>query len=325
MSSETQYNYMEQKIREAASQAGLPYSDSAWKNMEKLLDKGKDRRRPFLWLVPALLVGLSVAGFIMYKTTNKEIEGADASKEVNVSKSTVTSINLQQKASDALIDTIIKTPQNNAVNTNTFVSSQPQLATVTSTNNTKDIAYDYRNTRKYASRQKQNISITAAVADDDESIAASSNKKPRASAKRKIVVDKSDATKEDNEEFAKADNTINQTTETKSAIADSSKQIDIQKALLEKAPNLAIIQAKKEKESSTNTTVNSKKEKKSTNILPKFYVLGSYGGEITSTKFFSFANAAITGRTAFNLGYQINDRFAVQAGFASSSKKRLQI
>jgi hypothetical protein len=317
MSSETQYNYMEQKIREAASQAGLPYSDSAWKNMEKLLDEGKDRRKPFLWLVPALLVGLSVAGIIVYKTNSKKIESANTINQASSKNTIVVSTTTQKNSNKVLIDSIEKTPLNKTANASISASSsQLQLVNVAATNTIDNLANNYSKTKKYKSKQKQNISITAGTADDEENIATtSSNKKRNTSTKQKIVVDTSGTNKEDDEEFAKADN--NKNTETKIAIADSSKQIDLQKALSGRAKGLMLEKTNKQSETSTNN----KKEKKQKNTLTKFYVLGSYGGEITSTKLFSFTNTAVTGRTAFYLGYQINDRFAVQAGFASSAKK----
>jgi hypothetical protein len=316
MSSETQYDYMEQKIREAASQAGLPYSDSAWKNMEKLLDEGKDRRRPFLWLVPALLIGLSVAGIIVYKTTSKKIESANTINQASSKNTIVVSTTTQKNANKVLLDSIEKTPLNNTANASISASSsQLQLVNVAPTNTIDKVAYDFSKTKKYKSKQKQNIGISAGTADDEENMTTSSNKKRRASAKQKIVLDTSDATLQNEEEFAKADN--NKNTETKIAIADSSKKIDLQKALSGRVAGLELKETNKQSE----TAINNKKEKKQKNILPKFYILGSYGGEITSTKLFSFTNTAITGRTAFNLGYQINDRFAVQAGFASSAKK----
>src|SRR5690348_5598541 len=59
MSNKKPFEYIEDKIRQAAESGQVSYGPPEWEKMEALLDKKEKRRRPFLWwfILPLIIAG----------------------------------------------------------------------------------------------------------------------------------------------------------------------------------------------------------------------------------------------------------------------------
>ena len=69
MRSEEPFNYIDNKIKEAAENHEIVFEESSWIKMEALLDK-EPKRKPFIWLW-VLLPILFVGGFGVLVSVNK--------------------------------------------------------------------------------------------------------------------------------------------------------------------------------------------------------------------------------------------------------------
>src|SRR4051812_35915700 len=68
-----QFDHIENRIRQAADEILVPFSDDAWKRMEIKLDNefNKERRRGFIWWWMSLaLVGIAVVGVYVYNNNS---------------------------------------------------------------------------------------------------------------------------------------------------------------------------------------------------------------------------------------------------------------
>lgn len=73
-----------------------------------------------------------------------------------------------------------------------------------------------------------------------------------------------------------------------------------------------------------NTKSISKKEpttKKKSSVPSKFYLVGAFGAELSSTKFLAFKNSPMSPKYGVGIGYNINKHVSVQTGFYAGKKK----
>lgn len=81
---------------------------------------------------------------------------------------------------------------------------------------------------------------------------------------------------------------------------------------------------KKSKPDSSNIVFKNKKElNKKKSVVSKFYLLGSLGADISSTKLLAFKNNPVSSRYGIGIGYKINKNLSVQTGFYTGKKKYL--
>ena len=65
--SKKSFKDIEHIIRAAAGAYEQPFNEGSWKNMEKLLDKEKNRKRPFFWIFRfAILATVIFASLVLY-------------------------------------------------------------------------------------------------------------------------------------------------------------------------------------------------------------------------------------------------------------------
>ena len=68
--SKSSFNEIEQAIKDAAEAHELAFDEQAWKKMEVLLDKEKDRKRPIFFWLWLLVPGLLLSGLVSYFVFN---------------------------------------------------------------------------------------------------------------------------------------------------------------------------------------------------------------------------------------------------------------
>ena len=84
--SKKSFNDIEQAIKAAIEAHEPAFDEQAWKKMEALLDKEKDRKRPFIfwmwWLLPFLIGAGTISYFVFNdESTNKELTNITAQKK----------------------------------------------------------------------------------------------------------------------------------------------------------------------------------------------------------------------------------------------------
>ena len=330
MSSERQYNDIENKIIEAANGSNYPFDEASWKKMELLLDKRKDKRRPFFWLFTALVLGiLTLGGAHVYKTYTYK-------NSLPVYKK-----NAGNTTNNQLLQKIVNSHTNHLPN--------EQLALLQKNSSVNNIDEGTFN----------NTTATGLIADSDTSIGKLKNqrkKNPESNTSNKLLVSgrqntqvkKSEEKKYIDNETYDAGKKISYKTNSKVAmhiiVPDLTTDEDIVKNIpdintetngpgkakpnvtVDTAGTVVIIMAKTNKQDSVGTQkttdkkTDPKKDKKKS-VSAGLYVSGSLGAEINSTKLFSFKNSKIIPRYGFAAGYQVNRRLSVQAGFYAGSKK----
>lgn len=316
MSSEKQFEHIENKIKEAAENNHIVFEEKSWKKMEALLDK-EDKSKPFIWLwflLPITLLG-SYGLFIFSESSNGTTNKNFAQN--NIQKNTThTIVSAQQILTTALLKTedkvdekIDKNTLNTATQTNTLVALPTNIVAAKNVNN-------------IAKKELDNNKYTGSF----------SNKKSRAK------------TKIDNEQRINKD-AINDVAQSKSSIRKSSKTTTNIKTASATEDELAIenindlqknqiptnektttpeLGSKKESTSTItkNSTTKSKAEnKKESKILSRFYLLAAAGADIGSVKLFSFGNSSFSAKYGFGIGYDFSKKLSLQAGFYSSKKK----
>ena len=86
---ERQFNHIEKKIKEAATNIQPVYYSQAWDRMEKLLDKQKRKNRPvFWWWVTPVVV--SIVAIILYLAIPNPVNKESA--KINTGRNSVQKI-----------------------------------------------------------------------------------------------------------------------------------------------------------------------------------------------------------------------------------------
>jgi hypothetical protein len=136
MSSEKQYKYIEDKIKDAADVADYAFNEASWKKMEALLDKKKDKRRPFFWIFSAFLLGaLVVGGGIIYQTGYRNQQSENTRKPVDDKGNGIQTTQSLNETADKVIDKQVVLPESSTGNDG--ISSATD--NINNTNNNKDL------------------------------------------------------------------------------------------------------------------------------------------------------------------------------------------
>ena len=114
MSSEKRFEYIENKIKEAAENNHIVFEEKSWNKMEVLLDK-EDKGKPIFWLWFLLPIALlcSYGLFTMLKNENKKI--AQNTNENKIEKIDTSKKRVEQTP---IIDEQINTSNNNKIPVN---------------------------------------------------------------------------------------------------------------------------------------------------------------------------------------------------------------
>jgi hypothetical protein len=320
MSSEEQYKYIEDKIKEAANAAQYDFKEASWKNMEALLEQKRDIRRPFFWIFSSLLLGiLFFGGAMIYQSINKNEQSKNNLKQiVNRNNEQQTQVPLKTESNLATIEQLpepIKnehpnniTPGNNIISKDKeyidennlkgksnkqspIVTFRPMVLSGTKyklkTNSRKNENLNddkFNTTDKYIYKDKSKfaLKIISPEQQSDPGIVESKKEKP-------------------NDAYLTAINNI---------IPEFSIT-EITKPEAESKPDTA------EKKSKRSAKEENKKNQKNNG----FYILATTGLDLNSTKLLSFNNSTVTPFYGAGFGYQFNRRLGVQTGFYASAKK----
>lgn len=318
MSSEKQYNDIENKIKEAADGYNYPFSETAWEKMENLLDKEQDRRRPLFWIFTFALLAVLVAGGIYFFRDGNQQGTIERNRQNavilkgNTTQGTFTDEN--NPSTNSTSPVVSENTNTGAViprltqNTTTETKNQPSGAV----NNT--VSLNKKNTGSVLK-----IKIKKATTENDMDPAAatypSGDKKIyKNQDKIKLKI----STPEVESELTDAGNKPNVNTPTNNVersagfTEPSTDSLKKEQELLK--PDTAVTKnlTATEKEDKKN-----KKERK----FAGFYLVGNLGAEASSTKFLQYKHSTVTPRYGIAAGYQLNKRFSIQAGFYASAKK----
>ncbi len=309
------FDHIEDKIREAAENTQPDFDEQDWVKMEALLDKEKDKKRPVLFWFTALLLIL-IIGFTGYKliskTANKqeialtelksdkanEIKTTESQEKNTAIKKNIAvnvSTTYQLKPVENIMPAGMKRPVSKelvARGGNEMVdNNHPGKEPVTSAN----AASANKKKKLYKKSDKlMGIHITPASATETES---------EDQDKGIPVLQLSNANVKESAVVENATNPV--------SVTDSISKNESIKPAVEKISSVL--------NDTTPALVKNKERKKS--FVSKFYLLGAAGPEISNTRLLHFRNSRINLRYGASLGYQVNDRWGIQAGFFVGSKK----
>lgn len=300
--SKRSFNEIEHAIKAAADAHEPAFDEQAWKKMEAMLDKEKDRKRPFvfwLWLLLPLLTG---AGLISYFVSNK----ADK-------------VNPQQEM--AVLQNDNGTAENK-ISTNTDMPEQ-EKSTIANTDN-KNLTVVTENKQKgnfekrdhdATSGSKKNRPGSSTFNDETNETDLTPRKNINDKVKGKMTAD----IKVPNLETDNEDNTV---------IAADINPEAVKSHLQGKIQNEEIIVIKVDADKTTEKEIEKivdsvaekiSNDKKAKNKIARLYIIAAGGAEANGVKLFSADK--ITGRYGLGIGYQLNKNFSVQTGFYVSNKK----
>ncbi len=292
MSNEQPFEHIEHKIKEASENISIAFDETAWKKMEALLDKN-DRRRPFFWLW--LLVPIILFGGWYFIGQNKQQKSGNplASKTIIRTLDTTTSLSKIAQPSQPIPQVSIsnKSLQQNNISSNVIgispKKSNPLFAKNDGTN--------------FFKKAKELPSANNPLEDN----IASQTKPINDNAKTNISI---------SSPSSEIDETVNKATEATNVTSGIKK--------LDQPTNIA------DNKTPTKTDTLLPKEnknvaKKSNKILSRFYLLASVGADMGAVKLLSFKNSTLAPRYGVGLGYEFNNKMAVQMGLYVSNKKYL--
>ncbi len=331
MKSEKPYKQIEDKIIAAADAPDYAFNEASWKKMEALLDKYQNRHRPFFWIFGFLLLGAFIAGGgIIYQSimpNKKSVITTKQAGDKNDNKQPLQSINSEPNTKASKQPDIAG---ENTINSNTVTVKTNSNFDLIDDTNTKSNKINIHNTKTTKQAQAFNFN-SKAIANFKSNSSRLKNFQPKNTSsadnynainkniykdRNKFAVNitapdtETDATDEpDNKTATDKDNYLAVTkTDSTTAALTKSKRVDKEDAAAKKT-------------NPTITTKTTEKKEKSKKKVSGFYVFGSVGAEASSTKLFSYKNSTIAPVYALGLGYQLNRRLSVQAGFYAAAKK----
>jgi hypothetical protein len=318
MMNEKQFEHIENKIKEAVNKTQIDFDKSSWVKMEALLDK-ENKKRPFIWMW-FLLPLCMLLGFGINKWTNKKeaihnIETIAKNTKANETKETnTTGTNLENELQKNAADINAKKIEQNILihNENTTGQNKPipvlyndNITTSTKTilpknNNYTNPTSLYSNKKITNEKRRKNSSSNVApalVTEKDMENDDANNSKNSISAKQKTktTITASDATTNEQDTVV--------------AIVNGHIAKTINTNEFKNKPDTGSINLKK---------ITAPKDK---NFLSKFYILGTFGGDIGSVDLFTFNKSSIAAKYGFGLGFDVTKKLSVQTGFYASNKK----
>jgi len=345
--SKSSFNEIEQAIKAAAEAHQPGFDELAWKKMEVLLDKEKDRKRPAVFWLWLLVPGLLVSGLVTYFL----FTDADKTKQqqpvavVKIDKPATENVT-DNKASSTVVET--NALVNNAdLNSNATLQSKQEV----SNNEPVDLKEDKstalfiskkandkekvntKNSNSYISKAKTTLKIKPGAIEEesnnrlntkkDKSTSLLTYKPAKTEAKinpkksfsiiskaKTVATIKPGSLEEGNENPAQ----ITNPEQSKSNLTDKEKEdvivikVDAQKTSDKEIGKIIDSVAEK--------LQNDKKLKKK---ISRFYIVAAVGAEANGVKL--FAASKITSRVGLGLGYQLNKNISLQTGFYISNKK----
>jgi hypothetical protein len=296
------YNDIEKIIKDLAEAHEPAFDEQAWLKMEILLDKEKDRRKPFFWLwwVLPILIATGVGSYFIFYKMNTEIQHPIAVK-----------------------NNILSTVESSTVNTTdeTILEASPKAGAEKLTgglNNRKpdvDNAPTSKNSHFVTGNINSSISTRQDRKTQKNNAFASAGKQLSDNTKGKVKLTiKGTAAAIDPEKKEVFDDTLVSAIKLETVGRELKEEPStIYKDAVTKESSPPFIKA------SDTVSKNIRKDHKIKNRNSKFYFIAAAGAEANAVKLFSFQK--ITARAGLAIGYQVTPHLSVQTGFYSSSKK----
>ncbi|HQW93081.1 MAG TPA: hypothetical protein PKY28_08285 [Ferruginibacter sp.] len=336
--SKKSFKDIEEIIKAAAGAHEPPFEEASWKKMEMLLDKEKDRRKPFFWIFRfALLAGLILSATFLYQHFNKQTPDnisdrhntANAAGKIQPDTNMITArsvIPQHEPAATAM--------QNSeaAKNNIPLVKSRPQNIYK---ENKVNLSGNPKKYAEFTGQNKVNKKINLFNADQKkgviiadnppglqepgtnsgtENVQALKNNEFNTPGKLKINItapEQASANEFNTREFSqKTNDSLDNVTVTETEVTGTVLKNDPADKNDNKKQDTTVIANK-------SKTGNDKKKK----IFSKLYVTAALGAEASGTRFLSFSNSTVTPRYGFGVGFRISGKLSVQAGFYAGAKK----
>ncbi|MEP6712244.1 MAG: outer membrane beta-barrel protein [Ferruginibacter sp.] len=286
MSKEEQFEYIENKIKEAAENNQPVFEEEAWAKMEALLDKEK-RRRPFLWLwflVPVLLLGGLETYLLLHNSSSQnniyKNETAGKTYQDKNKKSELVALQKSQVPAERIMTSAVKY-FNDAVN----------IGKPDKNKNKEQIKNNSRGTIK------NEFIIYPGRTDNSEY----------------FLPEKKSITSKENLKIKIISGSLDDIDADK--ISADKEKINALDEITKSTGNVA----------RDTTVINNKStaKQKQHKTIAGFYLLASAGAEEGGVNLFSFKNSSLSPKYGLGLGYRLNNKLSVQTGFYRSRKKYL--
>lgn len=334
MDNKKQFEYIENRIKQAAENSQQSFDEQPWDKMEALLDKEEKKHRPFFWWW--FVLPLFVAGTW---STYKILKPSASLETTNVNTVKPNTGN-QEK--------------NDASNQQKIISTADNTKAPTAVDKVKDQENNLRNIAKVNEQvqQEKNVvskqKIIPAIADinvssqiekstikvDKKSRLAKNKDKKNISFYSKKNRAVKNVSKENIVAEEEGEGIVSPSK--RKGVDDNIKVAPVvkQNQLDEKVITASVIQ-NSEKNSLKNTALQQDENKKDSNVVKDkavvvkkkkqkvkgLYLLASAGADAGSVKLFSYANSSITPKYGIGIGYQFNNKLAVQTGLYITNKK----
>ena len=284
MSNKKQFEYIENKIKEAAGNNKPVFEESAWKKMEALLDTKEKKRRPFFWLwflLPLLLAG-GWGAYIMLQPPAASEKENEIISQANTEKAIKKILPVDSGASsfmpaNKMITPVSKNPASQKNN--------PGKNITASTIKIKQPGYKMAENQYKAAFEEDNIIIALP-------------EKKLTGTNVTVKVNTPAVGKEDDKPVLLIAKQIKN---------DTVKTVVIQQQINKENGNLVSNKKKGAIKKSSNTK--------------GFYLLASAGADAASVKLFSFSNSTATVKYGLGIGYQFGNKWSVQTGLYVTNKK----
>jgi hypothetical protein len=296
-----QFKDIEQFIKNEAEGYEPPFEEEAWKKMEVLLDKDRDRKKPFFWfwwLLPVLIVG-SVGGYLIFNAK----PGKNKTHENIVAGKNERSV-LPGQPQDKVFITGTGKASPVAIGPGTPV----KISTATDIHSARDQQFP----PGIKSKVSKNILQSSPVAYKENVLVNSSKVSDTINSKMKLKVSSNIASGDPGQPVNENDRMNNKAGEEKQikhipAEAQQTKKGDPLDSIdnLEKITGPENIAAPKQKISKTSSS--------------RFYFIAAAGAEGSGVKLLSAHTISATG--GLTIGYQLNKNLSIQTGFFAGSKK----
>ncbi len=322
MNDKRPFDYIEEKIKEAAESNHPAFDEKAWEAMCLKLDREQKRRRPFFWWWIGLpvLIGAAWAGYQWMQPTAAQHPGT-ASAVIQGASNT----NEYQNENDRATTSPAGKPGGTVNNTDDL--KQHEKEPVTGMDNVAPVYTVVPNAgaNKNTAEPPAKTGIASHNAHQQRKVAAKRKGRLTAHSMNAIATDEASLPGEQGDGGDLVPAVQKQSTNTVSSVTDEGrKEITGGTPVKKTDSNVAIVLHQPTDSLQGQQSGNSKNSgTKKTPVHRGFYLLAAGGADAGSTKLLSLGNSTITPKFGLGLGYTINRRLSVQSGLYISNKKYL--
>jgi hypothetical protein len=301
--SKKSFNDIEQIIKQRAEAHEPAFDGNAWQQMEMLLNKEKDRKKPFFWfwiITAVFLGGAAITYFLNSYAVKKEPTPiaitTSGNSGVARQKNNAAEKNLQYSGS---------TLNSEKLNSGFTVTSSRSMLPENQNNQMPAVQ----------------STGTGGVRQENQSLSNGKNKGKRVSYKTNtkfVLAGTAASFDSQNKSFTRSTGTADAGEENPEIVATTPAANDKENST---TIDPAVVSVEKQiiSQPSQPDSTAQKSLKKDRKPASRFYFIASAGGEMNGVKAFPTGN--LSGRTGLAAGYQLSKRLSVQTGFFTSSKK----